>query len=78
MSTSQNGQDILVHLGDIKPILVERYERWAAQHPGEASAVDAALHAGVNTLVDSGADQHPLERAFGEWRMSHVGVVFTL
>ncbi|KAF8879809.1 hypothetical protein BD779DRAFT_1550629 [Infundibulicybe gibba] len=28
-----NGQDILDNLGDLKPTLVERYERWLAQHP---------------------------------------------
>ena len=55
MSTSQNGQDILVHLGDIKLILVDRYERWAAQHPEEAAAVDA----GLNVRVESRADQYP-------------------
>ena len=70
-------------LGEIKPILVARYEHWAAQHPEEASAADAALDTSVNMPVDSGADQHPghtepLERAPGEWRTSHVGVIFTL
>ena len=57
MSTSQNGQDILVHLGDIKPILVDRYERWATQHPEEAAAVRAALDAGVQ--VESRPDRYP-------------------
>ncbi|KAN0094413.1 hypothetical protein V8E55_002700 [Tylopilus felleus] len=54
-----NGQDILMHLGEIKPILVDRYERWAAQHPEEADAVRAALDAGVRMQVDSRPDRHP-------------------
>jgi len=59
VSTSQNGQDILVHLGDIKPILVDRYERWAVQHPDEAAAVRAALDAGVRMQVESRPDRYP-------------------
>ena len=59
MATSQNGQDILLHLGEIKPVLVDRYERWAAQHPEEAAAVRAALDAGVRTQVDSRPDRYP-------------------
>lgn len=59
MVASQNGQDILVHLGDIKPILVDRYERWAVQHPEESAAVRASLDAGVRTQVDSRPDRHP-------------------
>lgn len=59
MVSSQNGQDILAHLGDIKPILVDRYERWAAQHPEEAAAVRAALDAGVRMQVDSRPDRYP-------------------
>lgn len=31
----QNGQDILDSLSDLKPTLVNRNERWAAQHPGD-------------------------------------------
>ncbi|KAF9225041.1 hypothetical protein BS17DRAFT_779500 [Gyrodon lividus] len=37
-----NGQHILESLGELKPILADRYERWAAQHPEEAAAVRAA------------------------------------
>ena len=48
-----------MHLGEIKPILVDRYERWAAQHPEEADAVRAALDAGVRMQVDSRPDRHP-------------------
>ena len=59
VSTSQNGQDILSHLGEIKPILVDRYERWAVQHPEEAAAVRAALDAGVRIQVDSRPDRYP-------------------
>lgn len=59
MFASQNGQDILVHLGDIKPILVDRYERWAIQHPEEAAAVRAALDAGVRMQVDSRPNRYP-------------------
>ncbi|KAG6380430.1 hypothetical protein JVT61DRAFT_8564 [Boletus reticuloceps] len=54
-----NGQDILMHLGDIKPILVDRYERWTAQHPEEATAVRTALDAGVKMQVDSRPDRYP-------------------
>ncbi|KAF8452830.1 hypothetical protein L210DRAFT_3639282 [Boletus edulis BED1] len=54
-----NGQDILMHLGDIKPILVDRYERWTAQHPEEAAAVRTALDAGVKMQVDSRPDRYP-------------------
>jgi STAM-binding protein len=59
LSTSQNGQDILAHLGEIKPILVDRYERWVVQHPEEAAAVRAALDAGVRIQVDSRPDRYP-------------------
>ena len=31
----QNGQDILDSLSDLKPTLVDRNERWVAQHPGD-------------------------------------------
>ncbi|KAF8549108.1 hypothetical protein OG21DRAFT_1515534 [Imleria badia] len=54
-----NGQDILVQLGDIKPLLVDRYERWAVQHPEEAAAVRAALDAGVRMQVESRPDRYP-------------------
>lgn len=32
-NTKQNGQDILDNLSDLKPTLVERYERWLARNP---------------------------------------------
>ncbi|KAF8153341.1 hypothetical protein B0H34DRAFT_723155 [Crassisporium funariophilum] len=28
-----NGQDILDHLGDLKPMLVDRFDKWLQQHP---------------------------------------------
>ena len=58
ISTSQNGQDLLVPLGEIKSILVARYEEWAAQHPEEASAVDAGLNVQVKSRADQCPDYH--------------------
>ncbi|KAG9310123.1 hypothetical protein JVU11DRAFT_9736 [Chiua virens] len=62
-----NGQDILVHLGDIKPILVDRYEHWAAQHPEEAAAVRTTLDSGVRMQVDSRPD-HYLDHDESGWQ----------
>ncbi|KAH0831319.1 hypothetical protein J3R83DRAFT_13967 [Lanmaoa asiatica] len=60
-----NGQDILAHLGDIKPVLVDRYERWAVQHPEEAAVVRAALDAdpiGYPDHDESGWQAHEAAR----------------
>ncbi|KIM53982.1 hypothetical protein SCLCIDRAFT_404930 [Scleroderma citrinum Foug A] len=36
-----NGQHILENLGDLKPTLVDRYERWASRNPEEAARARA-------------------------------------
>ncbi|KAG6336177.1 hypothetical protein ID866_2915 [Astraeus odoratus] len=38
-----NGQAILESLGELKPVLVDRYERWASQNPEEAARIRTAM-----------------------------------
>lgn len=44
----QNGQHILENLGDLKPTLVDRYERWASRNPEEAVRARAAAEQAAN------------------------------
>ncbi|KAF9237134.1 hypothetical protein BU15DRAFT_76242 [Melanogaster broomeanus] len=52
-----NGQQVLESLDEIKPILVDRYQRWAAQHPEEADVYD-----------ESGWQAQEAARHDAEWR----------
>ena len=54
-----NGRDILDHLSDIKPQLLDRYERWAAKHPVEAAKPRPAPTVPPPTQSES--------RVEGEW-----------
>ncbi|TFL07342.1 hypothetical protein BDV98DRAFT_557700 [Pterulicium gracile] len=61
-----NGRDILDNLSDIKPQLLDRYERWAAKHPAEAAMPRPATTAPPPTQNDGRAEN---ERAQGQHAM---------
>ncbi|KAF8838710.1 hypothetical protein BDN67DRAFT_971096 [Paxillus ammoniavirescens] len=53
-----NGQQILESLGQLKPILSDRYEQWAVQHPEQAAAVRATIEAASRRQQESRNDRH--------------------
>ncbi|KAL4062000.1 hypothetical protein J3A83DRAFT_4114245 [Scleroderma citrinum] len=54
-----NGQHILENLGDLKPTLVDRYERWASRNPEEAARARAASEQ-PTTLRGPEASRHQI------------------
>ncbi|KAH7883118.1 hypothetical protein F5I97DRAFT_179639 [Phlebopus sp. FC_14] len=60
-----NGQDILGKLGELKPILVDRYERWAARHPEEATLVRSTSASSVRRQGEFRGDQYSVHDESG-------------
>lgn len=54
-----NGQTILENLGELKPVLVDRYERWASRHPEEAARARAAMEQNVRQAIESRDNRYP-------------------
>ncbi|KAI6143805.1 hypothetical protein BKA82DRAFT_4183466 [Pisolithus tinctorius] len=54
-----NGQAILENLGELKPVLVDRYERWASRNPEEAARARAALEQNVRQSIEERDTRHP-------------------
>ncbi|KAI6039153.1 hypothetical protein EDC04DRAFT_2603401 [Pisolithus marmoratus] len=55
----QNGQTILENLGELKPVLVDRYERWASRHPEEAARARAAMEQNMRQSTEERDHRHP-------------------
>ncbi|KAI5996039.1 hypothetical protein EDC04DRAFT_2612919 [Pisolithus marmoratus] len=54
-----NGQTILENLGELKPVLVDRYERWASRHPEEAARARAAMEQNMRQSIEERDHRHP-------------------
>ncbi|KAI6096144.1 hypothetical protein F5141DRAFT_1221083 [Pisolithus sp. B1] len=55
-----NGQAILESLGELKPVLVDRYERWASRHPEEAARARAAMEQNVRQAIEERDNRYPV------------------
>ncbi|KIJ64913.1 hypothetical protein HYDPIDRAFT_89553 [Hydnomerulius pinastri MD-312] len=60
-----NGQNILENLGELKPTLVDRYERWAARNPEEAAAASNSNDSSSRRQDESRVDRHSVHDESG-------------